>query len=104
MSTKTVLEVAKELADAHRAEDPETQEVFVANAHDEVRLVEISGVVGSTEAQKIFPVRFAQRPDLGVPYDSVVVLLSPDEWKEVRAGRLLLPPGWGSVADLKKIA
>jgi hypothetical protein len=54
--------------------------------------------------QKILPVRFAPRPDLGVPYDSVVVLLSPAEWEEVRAGRLPLPPEWGSAADLKKIA
>jgi len=104
MSTKTLLEVAKELADAHRAEDPETQEVFLANADNEVRLVEVSGAVGPTEGGKLLPFRFVQRPDLGVPYDSVVVLLSPDEWQEVRAGRLLLPPGWGKATDLQKIA
>lgn len=104
MASKTVLEVAQELAKAHRAEDPETREVFLASADDEVRLVEVSGAVGTTEGGKILPFRFVQRPDLGVPYDSAVVLLSPDEWQEVLAGRLPLPPGWGSVRDLKQIA
>jgi len=102
--TKTVLDVARELAEAHRAEDPETDEVYLATAEDEVRLVEVSRSVGPTKGDKLLPFRFVQRPDLGVPYDSVVVLVSPGEWESVRAGRLSLPVGWGSAVDLQKIA
>lgn len=104
MGMKSVLDVAKELAEAHRAEDPETDEVFLAESEGEVRLVEISRAAVGTTNGKVLPFRFAPRPDLGVPYDAVVVLLSPAEWQEVRAGRLPLPAGWGNAADLKKIA
>ena len=99
---KTVLEVARELAAAHRTEDPETQEVYVAEADDEVRLVEVST---SLEASgEVLPFRFKARPDKGVPYPSIVVLLHPEEWAAVRAGKLQLPIGWGPPTDLKKIA
>jgi hypothetical protein len=104
MPMKSVLEVARELAEAHRVEDPATDEIFLAQAENEVRLVEVSRSVSPTEGGKVLPFRFAPRPDLGVPYDSVVVLLSPGEWEEVRAGRLSLPSGWGSAAELHKIA
>ena len=104
MSSKSVLEVAKELAEAHRMEDPQTEKVFLAEASDEVRLVEVSRAVSPAEGGKVLPFRFARRPDLEVPYDSVVVLLHPDEWEAMRAGRLSLPPGWGNPAALKQIA
>jgi hypothetical protein len=100
--TKPILDVAKYLADAHRQEDPATTKVFLAADPVEVRLVEVSeSVAGSGE---VLPFGFAPRPDQGVPYASVVVLLSPDEWKRVERGELALPPGWGTPATLKKIA
>ena len=99
---KPIFEVAKELADAHRAEDPETKSVFLADSVDEVRLVEVSGSVGTSG--EVLPFRFAPRPDLGVPYASVVVLLSEDDWSRIERGELALPPGWGSPRTLKKIA
>lgn len=104
MSIKSVLEIARELAEAHRVEDPATEEIFLAEAENEVRLVEVSRSVHPTEDGKVLPFRFPPRPDLGVPYDSVVVLLSPAEWEAVRAGRLSLPAGWGSASELQKIA
>jgi hypothetical protein len=101
---KSVLDVAKELAEAHRAEDPETEEVFFADAENEVRLVEVSRAVRPGDRPKVLPFRFTPRPDLGVPYESVIVLLSPEDWQAVRAGHLPLPAGWGTVEDLEKIA
>jgi hypothetical protein len=102
---KSVFQVAEDLARAHRAEDPETQEVYLAPGSEssaEVRLVEISGSLGGSG--EVLPFRFAPRDDLDIPYASVVVLLSPDDWQRVQNGELQLPDGWGRPADLQKIA
>jgi hypothetical protein len=99
---KPIGEVAQELAQAHRAEDPETKSVFLAESASEVRLVEVSGSIGNSG--EVLPFRFAARPDIGVPYASVVVLLSEDDWHRIEQGELALPPGWGTPSTLKKIA
>ena len=100
---KTVLEVAESLARSHRREDPATQAIYLAPApaDDEVRLVEVSGSLGSTG--EVLPFRFTARPDQGIDYPSVVVLLSLDEWQDLLDGKLKLPPGWGEPSILKKI-
>ena len=102
MFAKTIDEVAQDLANAHRIEDPETRMVFLAPHTMEVRLVEVSGSM--TNSGDVFPFRFAARPDLGVPYESVVVLLSDDDWTLLSKGELTLPPGWGTPEALKRIA
>jgi hypothetical protein len=102
MATKPIVDVAKDLAEAHRKEDPATKAVFLAENPAEVRLVEVSGSVSSSG--EVLPFRFGPRPDLGVPYASVVVLLSEDDWGRIERGELALPPDWGTPAALKKIA
>jgi hypothetical protein len=91
---KTVFEVAERLAAAHRERDPATTEIYVMEAPDEVRLVEVSGSVTPTGAREILPFRFNAQPDAGVDYPSLVVLLSPGEWEAVKRGKLELPSGW----------
>src|SRR5438067_30918 len=73
MAEKPIAEVAKELAEAHRKEDPDTKEIFLAPHPAEVRLVEVSGSLGSSG--EVLPFRFAPSPENDVPYPSVVVLL-----------------------------
>jgi hypothetical protein len=99
---KPIVDVAKQLAEAHRQEDPATKAVFLAEDPVEVRLVEVSGSVAT--AGEVLPFRFAPRPDLGVPYASVIVLLSEDDWARIERGELALPPEWGTPEKLKKIA
>lgn len=101
-NAKSISDVAKELADEHRREDPETESVYLAEALDEVRLVEVTDAVGTTN--EVLPFRFAAQPQLGIDYPSVVVLVSRQEWADLVAGRLNLPKGWGKPAELKKIA
>jgi hypothetical protein len=99
---KPILEVARELAEAHRVEDPKTKSVFLAEGEDEVRLVEVSGSIGNSG--EVLPFRFAPHPERGIPYASVVVLLSEDDWLRLKKGDLTLPPGWGNPEGLKEIA
>lgn len=99
---RTVFEVAKELAKAHREEDPATTAIYLSEAPGEVRLIEVSGSVGSAGPKEVLPFRFAERPDQGIDYPSVVILLSPQEWEAVHRGELSLPQGWDMNA-LKEI-
>ena len=100
---KSVFEVATELAQAHRAEDPSTDAIYLSDSESEVRLVEVSGSVGSSARGEVLPFGFRAQPDRGIPYPSVIVLVSPSEWQEIESGALALPRGWERAA-LKKIA
>jgi hypothetical protein len=55
-------------------------------------LLEVSG--SAPRSGDVLPFRFAARPDIGVPFASTVILMSPEEWKDVLSGALPLPPGW----------
>jgi hypothetical protein len=85
---------ATSLAAAHRTEDPKTAEVYLFPDPQlaDVRLLEVSG--SAPRSGDVLPFRFEPRPDIGVPFASIVILLSPDEWKDVLSGSLPLPPGW----------
>lgn len=100
---KSVNEVAKSLAMAHKRADPDIQQVYLIEdpAGAEVRLLEVSGSVGFTGA--VMPFRFAARPDLDVPYPSVVVLLSPEEKELLDRKELELPAAWGPSPTLVRI-
>lgn len=85
---------ARKLADAHRAADPETRNIFLDPdpAAREIRLLEVSSSAPTT--RELFPFAFTERRDLGIDFPSVVLLLSPIEWDEVQNGELRLPGGW----------
>jgi hypothetical protein len=85
---------ARNVAAAHRAADPETQIIFLDRdpAEREIRLLEVSASAATT--RELYPFAFAERRDLGINFPSVVLLLSPTEWDEVKRGELVLPLGW----------
>ena len=85
-------ETARRLADAHRATDPQTIAVLLDPDPQgrEVRLVEVTHSAPTTDEP--IAVGFFARPDLDVPFPCQIVVLSPDEWARVTAGRLALPP------------
>lgn len=103
ISSVTLLDAAKVLAAAHRAEDPQTSAVFLGDDphNSAVRLVEVSGSVESTG--EVLPFRFRANPGQGVPFESVIILLSDDEWQRLTRGELRLPDGWGTPEKLNKI-
>jgi hypothetical protein len=85
---------AEKLAAAHKQEDPQTKEVYLFPdvQLDDVRLLEVSG--SAPKSGDVLPFHFQPRPDLGIDFSSTVILLSPEEWKDVLAGKLQLPGGW----------
>jgi hypothetical protein len=99
----SIHDVALTLARAHRKADAEIREIFLAKdpAGKEVRLLEVSSSVGNTGS--ILPFRFAAREDLGIPYPSVIVLVSPEEKQSLDNKELQLPESWGSSPELLSI-
>lgn len=89
------------LVQEHRRNDPDLQAVYFADdpSDREIRLVEVSGSVGN--AWHVLPVRFVARPDRGVPYPCVIVLIGPEEWAAIWDPRedLKLPESWGTSPD-----
>jgi hypothetical protein len=102
-SSRSVEEVARDLARAHKDADDDITAIFMISdpAGAEVRLVEVSGSVGDTGS--VMPFRFGARPDLDVPYPSVIILMSPDEKQKLDRGELSLPATWGSAPKLVPI-
>lgn len=98
---ETVEEAAIALANMHRQNDPETTDIYRIPRPDEVRLLEVTGSVGTVG--ELLPFRFAARPDAGVPYPSVVVLASPQEFEQLRRGELALPKDFGRSDELQKV-
>jgi hypothetical protein len=93
--------VAKLLAGEHMSQDEGIREVYWAPAANEVRLIEVSRSVN--DSGELLPFRFSPDPP-DVPYQSVVILVSPGDWKRVVDGDLQLPETFGVVAELERIA
>jgi len=69
---------AKLLAAEHSSDDPTICEIFWAPHPTEVRLVEITNSI--SDKGEVLPFRFSADPP-DVPHETVVVMLSPDDWK-----------------------
>ena len=88
--------VAKMLAGEHMSDDAGISEIYWAPHETEVRLVEVTSSI--SDKGEVLPFRFTQDPP-DVPYQSVVILLSPGDWK--RRGELEWPDGFET---LEKVA
>jgi len=93
-----ILDIAKKLAECHRRADPSTSDIFLSPSQIEIRLIEVSKEVPNSN--EVFPISFGAAPEDGIPYPSVVILLSPEEWESVRTGLLALPESWGDSSSL----
>lgn len=88
--------VAKVLAEAHRKFDPDITRVvrIVADSETQsdepVKLLEVNP---KTPSSGIVPVGFGADPP-EIPYPSVIVEVTEDEFRKIRSGRLRLPSGW----------
>jgi hypothetical protein len=92
-------ETARKLAQAHYFYEPGISRIFrlsgsaeaEARPHEPVKLLEINE---NTVEAGIMPIGFDACPGIGIPLPSVIVEVTPDEFEQVRQGRLRLPEGW----------
>lgn len=89
-------EVARLLANAHRDAEPAIVRIIrlvsshEAEAREPVKLLEVNP---ATSPSGIFPIAFGAAPP-AVPYPSIVVEVTPDEFRRVERGELALPHDW----------
>ena|ERR1035437_830141 len=88
---KSKLETAKSLAEGHFRVEPNLKHIHLIepmddqDPNDPIRLLE---VVEGTFEIGIEPIGFTADPARGIDYPSVIVEISPDEYKSVRTGTI----------------
>lgn len=102
MSTKD--EEAMTLARKHYEGEPGLTHVFriTGTAEAEVRPAEpikLLEVNSQTVPSGILPLQFGPSPASGLNYPTVILEVTPDEYRRIRAEELPLPHGW-RVGDL----
>ncbi len=66
-----------------------------------VKLLEVNA---NTSESGIMPLRFAPAPASGIPFASIVIEVSPNEFQKIRSNELKLPDGWSIGEELPKPA
>jgi hypothetical protein len=87
------------LARTHRQSDPDIIAVYVVPRDDEVRIVEVSNSVGTTN--EVIPLRFSKNPTENLQFDTVIVLMSNEEYIAYKNGDLDLPDGWVNLTEVE---
>lgn len=88
--------IALELANSHRNFEPSINRIvrLVTEAEqDEREPVKLLEVNPATSPSGVFPIAFAADPPQ-IPYPSVVVEVTEEEFDLIRTGKLALPFGW----------
>ncbi len=89
-------EVARLLAEAHRAMEPTISRIIRLvveqenHAREPVKLLEVNP---ATSPSGVFPIAFTADPPQ-IPYPSVIVEVTEAEYEQIVNGQLPLPPGW----------
>ena len=92
-------DVAKKLAYAHFDIEPGITKIFKLRERPEfeslattpIKLLEVNTCSSSSG---VMPLHFGPAPASGIPYSSVIVEVTPDEYEQIRAKALNLPEGW----------
>jgi len=64
-----------------------------------IKLLEVNA---NTPESGIMPLHFGPAPASGIPYASVIIEVSPNEFMKIRSNELKLPEGWSIGEELPK--
>jgi len=92
-------QVAQELATKHYESEPGITSIMrVLTTPEEEALfsepIKLLEVNRDTVASGIMPLGFDPEPANGVPFSSVIIEITPEEWTGLQRGALALPHGW----------
>lgn len=99
-------DIARTLAEAHRTVEPTITRIVrivgpaEADQREPIKLLEVNP---ATTPSGIWPIAFTPDPPT-VPYGSVVVEVTPEEYDAIVARHLPLPYGWTLGAELYRAA
>ena len=87
---------AHDLATSHKDVDHETTTVlYYPPQPGEAPVVRLLEVTGSCPTLgEVWPVAFGAAPEEGVPFPSVVILMSGEDFRALKNQQLRLPEGW----------
>ena len=88
--TETKLETAKKMAKAHYAVEPNLRQIFLLeplNEQDPNEPIKLLEVVDGTFERGIEPIAFTPDPGRGIAYPSLIVEVSPREYKGIRSDK-----------------
>lgn len=92
MDITEVIKQATILVKAHVKFDKYVSNVWISPHPEEIRLVEVT--TSTVYCGRVLPFRYAADPEFGIHLPSVLILLSPEEWKMVEEGKIHLPKDW----------
>ena len=75
-------------------------EVEVLRA-EPIKLLEVNA---NTVPSGIMPLRFGAAPSIAVPFPTVVVEVTPDEFQKIQSQELKLPSGWLASYEIRSEA
>jgi hypothetical protein len=92
-------DVAKLLAERHYQVEPTVINIVIVEASPEaearpeepIKLLEVNE---ATIPSGIMPIEFGPHPSSGILYPSVIMEVTPEEYVEIKQGRLPLPEHW----------
>src|SRR5579862_8486261 len=91
-------EAANRLAQRHYHLEPAITEIRTINSGaingavaEPIQLLEVNA---NTIASGIMPLRFDAVPASGIPFASVIVEVTPEEYEQIKRNELKLPDGW----------
>jgi hypothetical protein len=64
-----------------------------------IKLLEVNA---NTSESGVMPLQFGPAPAIGIPYASVIIEVTPNEFEKIRSKELKLPDGWSIGEELPK--
>jgi hypothetical protein len=99
-------EAANRLAQRHYLFDPgitEIRTITSAASHGPNEPIKLLEVNANTVASGITPLRFDAVPASGIPFPSVIVEVTPEEYEQIKRNEPKLPSGWSLGPVLAKL-
>ena len=92
-------EAAKELARWHYDLEPGITQIFRITDSVEVELIratpiKLLEVNVNTVESGVMPLQFGPAPASGIPYSSIIIEVTPNEFEKIQSLELKLPEGW----------
>jgi hypothetical protein len=100
-------EVAKELARKHYQVEVGLKHVLRFSGPDQVEVmpaepIKLLEVNEHTVPSGVMPLYFGPAPASGIPYPSVIIEVTPEEYEQIRRQEIKLPKGWETAVELPK--
>lgn len=101
-------EVAQSLAQAHFRFEPDVKRIIRIRGSADVEFqpnepIKLLEVNDTTLPTGIMPIQFGPDVGSGIPYPSVIVEVTPQEFEEIQTESLSLPDGWILDEEIERI-